>query len=132
MNKWLMVAASSMIALNTYASTDSNATLCGYKDYFHLSDASHPAIYVVSGYSESDVILTLVGPRSFTIRDGYDCNSGYAHVTVAYDAANWCVLDIKDGPYMNHPTVSASCNGIRYLGTTYDGFGSYSYSINLD
>lgn len=131
MKKWLLVAASSMIALNAYASTETNAMFCGYKDYFHLSDASHPGIYVVSGYSESDVILTLVGPRSFTIRDGYDCNSGYAHVTVAYDVSNWCVLDIKDGPYMNHPTVSASCNGIKYLGTTYDGWGSYSYSINL-
>lgn len=128
MNKYLAAIIASVLACNAYA----QATSCGYKDFFHLSDASHPAIYVVGSYSESDVFLEMVGPRSFIIRDGYNCHSGYAHVTVAYDTANWCVLDIKDGPYMNHPTVSASCNGIRYLGTTYDGFGTYSYSINLD
>lgn len=128
MNKRLLAIAGCVLACNTYA----KATSCGYKDFFHLSDSSHPAIYVVSSFSESDVILEMVGPRSFIIRDGYSCHSGYAHVTVAYDPTNWCVLDIKDGPYMNHPIVSASCNGIRYLNTTYDGFGSYSYSINLD
>ncbi len=109
-----------------------NETFCGYKDYFHLSDQSHPAIYIVSGFSESDVYLQFVGPRSFVLRDSGYCRSGYAHVTVAYDEANWCILDIKDGPYMNHPTISASCNGIRYMGTEYDGFSSYSYTINLD
>ncbi|WP_298622261.1 hypothetical protein, partial [uncultured Legionella sp.] len=110
MNKWLLMAASTMMAFNASASTETNAGLCGYKDYFHLSNASHPGIYIVNGYSESELFLTLVGPRSFTIRDGRDCSSGYAHVTVAYDIANWCVLDIKDGPFMNHPTVRASCN----------------------
>lgn len=128
MKKWLALAAGSMMAMNVSAQT----TSCGYKDFFHLSDNAHPGIYVVNGYSESDVILQMVGPRSFVIRDGYDCRTGYAHVTVAYDQNNWCVLDIKDGPYMNHPVVSASCNGIRYIGTSYDGFGTYSYSINLD
>lgn len=128
MNKLLLTVAGSMIMFNASA----KESYCGYKDFFHLSDASHPGIYVVQGYSEPDVILQLVGPRSFVIKDGYDCRTGYAHVTVAYDANNWCVLDIKDGPYMNHPVVSASCNGIRYINTTYDGFGSYSYSINLD
>ena len=128
MKKWLLVAASSVIMINAHA----KASYCGYKDFFHLSDASHPAIYIVNGYSETDVILQLVGPRSFVIKDGFDCRAGYAHVTVAYDQNSWCVLDIKDGPYMNHPVVSASCNGMRYIGTTYDGIGSYSYSINLD
>ncbi|MBL7480857.1 hypothetical protein [Legionella bononiensis] len=128
MKKWILAAASSMVMFNAYA----NEGFCGYKDYFHLSDTAHPGIYVVSGYSESDVILERVGPRSFIIRDGFDCRSGYAHVTVAYDNENWCVLDIKDGPFMYTPTVSASCKGIRYLGLSYDSFGSYSYSINLD
>ena len=109
-----------------------NNPACGYKDYFHLSNQSHPAIYIVSGYSEQDVTLQIVGPRSFVIRDNFQCQAGYAHVTVAYDTANWCVLDIKDGPFMNHPTVSASCHGIRFMGIEYDGIGSYSYSINLD
>lgn len=130
MKKWILLAASSAFMMNAYA--DDNKMWCDYKDYFHISDQSPAGIYVVSGYSEQDVILQIVGPRSFIIRDSYFCRSGYAHVTVAYDQDHWCVLDIKDGPYMNHPSVMASsCNGMRYFDTTYDGLGSYSYSINL-
>lgn len=128
MKKWMIVAAASFMAINAQA----NQSYCGYKDYFRLSDNSHPGIYIVSGFSDQDIILQIIGPRSFVIRDGYQCRSGYAHVTVAYDNANWCVLDIKDGPWINHPTVNASCNGIRYINTEYDGIGSYSYTINLD
>ncbi|MFT4059719.1 MAG: hypothetical protein QM652_09240 [Legionella sp.] len=128
MNKWMILAASSLITISAQA----NQFSCGYKDYFRLSDSSHPGIYVVSGFSDQDILLQIIGPRSFVIRDSYQCKSGYAHVTVAYDSANWCVLDIKDGPFMNHPIVSASCNGIRYINTDYDGFNSYSYTINLD
>jgi hypothetical protein len=124
----VLTTASLMMMMNAHAKNLS----CGYKDYFRLSDNAHPGIYVVSGFSDGDVLLNLVGPRSFVITDSYQCSSGYAHVTVAYDAANWCVLDIKDGPYMNHPTVKAACNGIRYINTQYDGFNSYSYTINLD
>jgi hypothetical protein len=113
-------------------SAQANQTFCGYKDYFHLSDATHPGVYIYSSYSESDVFLELVGPRSFVIKDMEQCRSGYAHVTVAYDNNNWCVLNIKDGPYMNHPSIQASCNGMRYLGISYDGFRSYSYTIDLD
>lgn len=128
MKKWMILAASSFMVMNAQA----NESYCGYKDYFRLSDSSHPAVYIVSGFSDQDITLQIIGPRSFVIRDSYQCRSGYAHVTVAYDTANWCVLDIKDGPFMNHPTVNASCNGIRYINTEYDGFNSYSYTINLD
>ncbi|MDX1837844.1 hypothetical protein DIZ81_08945 [Legionella taurinensis] len=128
MKKWMLMAAGSVFMVNAQA----NEGLCGYKDYFHLSNKAHPAIYIVSGYSDQDLNLQLVGPRSFVIRDTPQCRSGYAHVTVAYDAANWCVLDIKDGPYMQHPSISASCHGIHYIGLDYDGFGSYSYTIKLD
>lgn len=124
----MMLAATSMMAMGAQA----NESYCGYKDYFRLSDNSHPAIYIVSGFSDQDILLQMIGPRSFVIRDSYQCTNGYAHVTVAYDSANWCVLDIKDGPWMNHPTVNASCNGIRYINTEYDGFGTHSYTINLD
>lgn len=127
MKKGLLLALSTLFIANAQA-----ASWYGYKDYFHLSNSSHPALYIVSGYSDSDVFLEFVGPRSFVIRDGYQGNAGYAHVTVAYDTAHWCVLDIKDGPFMMNPTISASCNGMAYLGTDYDGFGSYSYSIKLD
>lgn len=106
--------------------------ICGYKDYFHLSDTSHPAIYIVSANSNQDMHLQVIGPRSFEIRDTPNCENGYAHVTVAYDAYNWCVLDIKDGPYMMHPTMNASCNGMHFKNLSYDGFNSYSYTINFD
>lgn len=128
MKKWMLLAASSLMMVNAQA----NQSWCGYKDFFRLSDDTHPGIYIVSGYSDQDIILQMVGPRSFVIRDTEQCRSGFAHVTVAYDAANYCVLDIKDGPMTMHPTVNASCNGIRYLGTRYDGLGSYSYTIDLD
>ncbi len=128
MKKWMLLAASSLMMVNAYATE----TWCGYKDFFRLSDETHPGIYIVSGFSDQDIYLQMVGPRSFVIRDTELCRSGFAHVTVAYDAANYCVLDIKDGPMMNHPTVNASCSGIRYLGTRYDGIGTYSYTIDLD
>ncbi|USQ14074.1 hypothetical protein J2N86_01695 [Legionella lytica] len=128
MKKWIVLAASSLMAVNAHA----KEFYCGYKDYFRLSDDTHPEIHIVNAFSDQDIILQVIGPRSFLIRDSYQCKSGYAHVTVAYDAENWCVLDIKDGPYMNHPRVNASCNGIRYLETEYDGWGSYSYTIKLD
>ena len=125
MKKSLVLALGSFIMINVQAQS-----WCGYKDYFRLSDDSHPTIYIASGFSDSELYLEFIGPRSFIIRDTYQCSDGYAHVTVAYDSANWCVLDIKDGPYINHPTVKASCNGIKYLGTDYDG--GNAYSIKLD
>lgn len=128
MKKWMLLAASSLLMVNAQA----NQSWCGYKDFFRLSNETHPGIYIVNGYSDTEVFLQIVGPRSFVIKDTQQCRSGYAHVTVAYDAANYCVLDIKDGPMINHPTVNASCMGIRYLGTRYDGTGTYSYTIDLD
>lgn len=128
MNKWLILAISNVLVTNTHA----HESYCGYKDYFHLSNKSHPGIYIVSGFSDDDLFLQVIGPRSFVIRDSYQCHNGYAHITVAYDTNNWCVLDINDGPFMHHPSISASCSGIRYINTEYDGFNSYSYSINLD
>lgn len=128
MNKWLFAALSGALMLNA-AQAES---WCGYKDYFHLSDEAHPSIYIVGAYSEPDVLIQMVGPRSFVIKDSMQCRTGYAHVTVAYDINHWCALDIKDGPWMMAPTISASCNGMRFLDMHYDGFNSYSYAINLD
>ena len=125
MKKWVLLALSSVLMVNAQA----DQSYCGYKDYFHLSNQTHPGIYIVSGYSDQDVIL-LMGPRSFILKDGYACRTGYAHVTIGYDTNNMCTLDITDGPYINHPSISASCNGLHYLGTDYDG--NNSYTINFD
>lgn len=115
----------------TLSANAANQKMCGYKDFFHLSDVTHPGIYIVSANSNADVYLHVIGPRTFELRDTEQCRSGYAHVTVAYDAFNWCVLDLKDGPYMRHPTISASCNGLIFKGMKYDGFNTYSYSLNF-
>lgn len=128
MKKSLLILIMSLFFINAQA----NSFLCNYKDYFHLSDKSHPGIYIVNGSDDMDVMLQIVGPRSFLIKDTFRCVSGFAHVTVAYDSYHFCVLDIQDGPYMMHPRVHASCNGIEYKGIKYDGFGSYSYTINLN
>lgn len=127
MNKWLILAASCIIMANAQA----NQSLCGYKDTFHLSNETPPGIFIVNGYSDIDVILQLVGARTFVVQDGYSCRFGNAHVVVADIQGNWCNLDIQDGPYMNHPTVRASCGGMNYIGTNYEGLGSFSYSIGL-
>ncbi|MGQ3887911.1 hypothetical protein ACQUW5_02620 [Legionella sp. CNM-1927-20] len=115
-----------------YAQQPNASLLCGYKDYFRLSDATHPGIYIVEANTSPEIYMQVISPRSFELRDTPACRSGYAHITVAYDNYNWCILDIKDGPYMNHPVVKATCSGIRYIGTKYDGVGSYSYTIELD
>lgn len=128
MKKAVLFLLSSLFIGNALA----EESLCGYRDYFHLNDQTHPGIFIVSANSNQDIYLQVIGPRSFELRDNHHCRNGYAHVTVAYDIANWCVLDIKDGPYMMHPSVSASCNGMIYRGISYDGFNSYSYTINLD
>lgn len=114
------------------ASSNQLISTCGYKDYFHLSEMTPPGVFILGGYSEQDVFLEIISPRSFIIRDGYTCDTGYAHVTVALDSRNWCILDIKDGPYINHPLVSATCSGLRYQGMQYDGLASYSYSLSFN
>lgn len=129
MKKLAFITLSSILAFNASAQSLS----CGYKDFFHLSESSNPNLYVISGVGDSDVLLQFVGPRSFLLRDSYHCRSGYAHVVVGYDNINKCVLDIKDGPYMNHPKVQeSSCYGLKYINTTYDGFGTHTYTMNFN
>jgi len=126
MKKWTLLVAGSFMVMNAYASE----LTCGYKDYFHLSSDSHPGLVILNGYSDSDVFLQILSPRSFILRDGY-CRNGYAQVIIGYDDTHICTIEIKDGPYMNHPKVNSSCVGINYGGTTYDGMGSYSYTVKL-
>ena len=127
MKQWALITISSLMIANAQADN----SFCGYKDYFHLSESSNASVSVISGYTDADVILQLVGPRSFVVRDSSNCQTGYAHVTIASDSAHWCILDIQDGPYINHPTVYGSCSGLQYISTEHDGLGSHSYSINV-
>ncbi|WP_028388208.1 hypothetical protein [Legionella fairfieldensis] len=129
MKKFIGVVLASLFAIHAQART---SFVCGYKDYFHLNNKIHPAIHIVSATTDQDVYLHVISSRSFEMKDTEHCKNGYAHVTVAYDNYSWCVLDIKDGPYMMHPVIHASCYGMQYKGISYDGFNSYSYTINLD
>lgn len=127
--KSLYLVISFLFVANSWAKTE---FFCGYKDYFHISSKSHPAIYIANATSDGDIMLQSLGPRSFIIRDTPRCENGFAHVTLVLDQNNWCVLDIKDGPYMWSPTLHASCHGLIYKGMTYDGFRTRSYTIHFE
>ena len=129
MKKIILFLLTSLFILSGHAR---ESMICGYRDYFHISDSTHPATYIVSASSSPDLYLQVIGPRSFEIRDTKSCSDGYAHVTVAHSVFSWCVLDIKDGPYMTHPSISSSCFGMQFKGFSYDGFNSYSYTLNFD
>lgn len=107
---------------------------CGYRDYFRIGDEV-PADILIASYNDSpEIILQIISPRSFQVRDSQLCRSGYAQVTVASSLAprqRWCILDIQDGPYMNHPSIKETCQGLSYQGTSYDGWGTHSYTIHL-
>lgn len=120
-----------LLGLNLTSPVFAEHKLCGYTDFFHLGRDTNPNIIIVSANNSVNIYLHIIGPRSFEILDGYDCQKGAAHVTFAYDLNHWCVLDIRDGPRMQHPTITESCYGMVYNGMSYDGFNSYSYTINL-
>ena len=130
MIKWILLATTSLMMINT-AHAD-NKSWCGYKDSFRINSISHPDIYIVRGYSDLDVILQVTSPRTFVLRDAPQCKQGFVHLEIADGQNNWCIIDIKDGPWINHPPVNVSCGGMRYIATDYDGFNTYSYTINLD
>lgn len=126
MKKWSLLSAA-ILSMNVHA----NASYCGYKEYFHFSNDTDPKILISTAWSDQDIFLQVIGPRSFVIRDTPRCTTGYAHVTVVDERNNWCVLNIKDGPFMRHPDVSPSCQGMTFASMTYDGFGSYSYTLKF-
>lgn len=129
MKKIIFAVICGLFLTNIYA----EESLCGYKDYFHLVDDVHPSFSIVAGHTDGDVLFYIVSQRSFVVRDTWQCRSGYAHVRVATDNLNWCLLDIKDGPYMSHPVINATCNGdLNYRGTRYDGTNSYAYTLKFD
>lgn len=127
MKKILMLSLGLGLAFSAQAET----FFCGYRDYFHLSNNTPANVFVTFVQSDSNVYSMLVGPRGFELRDTPRCNSGYAQVSVAMDNAHYCILQIKDGPYLSTPLVSAACNDLTYRGMQYDGFNSYSYSLSF-
>jgi hypothetical protein len=124
-------AALALSALFSGSALADKPLWCGYKDYFHINSSAHPGIFISNATSDGDVFLQVISARSFVIRDTPNCSNGYAHVTLVFNDSNWCVLDIKDGPFINHPSVHASCHGLQFQGMDYDGWGTHSYTINI-
>lgn len=106
---------------------------CGYTDFFHFNEKTRPLLFITNTSTNGDVVLQPLGPRSFEIRDTENCRTGRAHILITdFENANYgCVVDIEDGPFLNTPKVLASCNGVNFSGLTYDGIGSYSYTLNF-
>jgi hypothetical protein len=127
MKKFALLLLAGLLSYNAHAKQQ---FWCDYADYFHLSSDVNPWIVISLASANREVNLTVISPKSFEMRDAGGCNSGYGHVTFFYDKLHWCILDIKDGPYMLNPTVSASCSGLRYNGLEYDG--DHSYTIHID
>ncbi len=109
---------------------------CLYKHHFHISDSSHPGIQIspAESRSDADAYLELVGARSFNLRGTHSCQTGHAMVGVYTDPNNnWCRIKITDGPWVfTHPYVTASCHGMTFLGVSYDGIFTNSYTLKFD
>ncbi|MBA2653328.1 MAG: hypothetical protein H0U73_13855 [Tatlockia sp.] len=127
MNKIALVLLAGLLSLNTHAK---GSFWCDYADYFHLSAASDPWLIISEANANREVLLFVLSPKSFELRDAGKCISGYAHVTYSYDKTHWCILDIKDGPTLWHPVIQASCAGLKYMGLGYDG--DHSYTIHIE
>jgi hypothetical protein len=126
MKKSLILLVALLFGFNAYSQP---SFLCNYVDYFHLNTEANPWILISMASADQEVLVQVISPKSFKMRDAGNCNSGYGHVTFAYDRVHWCILDIKDGPYMWHPSVNAHCSGLRYKGLDYDGDNSYTINI---
>lgn len=129
MKKILALLAGCCIAMSAQA----DKKLCGYTDFFHFNDSARPLLFISSSNTNGNIYLHPIGARSFELKDTEQCRSGRANIVITdYANPNYgCMVDIEDGPFMNHPTVSASCNGVVFSGISYDGFNSYSYTLNF-
>ncbi|WP_146740007.1 hypothetical protein [Legionella quinlivanii] len=110
-----------------------NPSLCGYSDFFRISDDSRPDIAIVDANTTPELYMQVLSHLSFEIRDTPACRKGRANITVATnDGRSWCVLHLQDGPFMMHPKVHANCSGMRFVDMSYEGTGSFHYTIRLD
>jgi|GEM_PF-2194497 len=119
-----ILISSLLVACGT---VNASQMLCGYKDHFELSPSTNGNVYIYSFYSDADLFVEKIGPRSFNIEDGGQCRKG--HATVVFTHTQWgsCSLDITEGPYMSHPRINAGCNGyMQYEGYYYEGSNSYT------
>ena len=102
------------------------------KDYFSVSSTTYPALLIASSADSEDIHVQVLDTKNFILQGTTKCRSGHAVIKVQTHADNWCLLDIKDGPFNFYPRISASCNGLRYLNTTYEGRKTHAYTIYFE
>jgi hypothetical protein len=141
----LLVTAIVSTPVFAKGTTEDLLTVCGYSDYFHLSDTSvkNIAITKLTGDEKVEVAYKVVSnttgqniedKTSFYVSDTPTCvkNGGFAHVHYAKDKDNYCDLAVHDAENMFHPDITARCQGtMGYLGMEYDGFNTHSYSLTF-
>jgi hypothetical protein len=114
-------------------------TVCNYTDNFHL-DKDSAAVTISSLTGDEKVVVgqsVVDGKKdntSFFISDGPNCvsNGGYAHVRYQKDTNDYCDVAVHDAENFFHPDITARCAGnMKYIGYTYDGINTHSYSLNF-
>jgi hypothetical protein len=140
----IALLATAVISAPCYAkgNVEDLLMVCGYTDNFHLGTSSVQNVTISSLKGDEKVIVgqnilsgqTKVDPTSFFIKDTPACvkNGGYAHVRYQTDANDYCDLAVHDAENFFHPDITARCAGtLKYLGSTYDGVNTHSYSLNF-
>lgn len=132
--KTLLVAA----LLGMSPSVFAKPMFCGYVDHLHVASNSiaHPTI-LGDITSMGDVKAVKISTTSFDISDkpsDHGCvldSLGTVTVKFATSQKDYCIFHITDGSARDNPDdKDVQCVGhLGYLGMTYDGFGSFSYSM---
>lgn len=106
---------------------------CNYTDHFHLSPETPASIKIQKLSGDNNVIVSQVTDRDFDIKDTSQCppEGGNAKVTYGSDDQHFCDLNIHDGELEWDPHVIAACHGLAYNGITYDGTGTYRYTLHF-
>jgi hypothetical protein len=133
--KSLLVAAAMSLSAPVFASP----SICGYMDHLHVSNNSTAYPRIIGAITPTGSVRGVkTGDSSFDIIDQQQqpstCNlnsDGTVTVTFATSLNDYCTFRITDGPTHDNPDdKNYQCVGhLTYLGLTYDGFGSYSYSM---
>lgn len=125
----IAVTVLSILSANVFA----KALWCNYSDYFHLSENALSTLRISTLSGDNNVVVQQKDAVSFFIKDTPTCppNGGYAQVTYSLDSQHFCKLTIHDGESEYHPEAVADCQGLAFGGMTYDGFGTYKYSLHF-
>ena len=108
-------------------------TICMYRDFFHPSFDTPPAVRLLSLSGDINVQVAQQNDYSFKVTDTNDCplNGGYVKVRYGTDEKHFCDLNIHDSALLWDPDITAHCTGLFYNGSTYDGKPTYSYSLHF-